>query len=663
MRLIKFKSKTSLTSLIQTNSYPIRHEGQGTHPYEMVATRMKVRMLLHRRKQFFIVMTLFLALVTLCLFTFKSLPTDIIPELKPYQKDIFRFGTFKDGYYVDPDSITGDDSGFDLEKTNTNYSLFSDDIYSQLKDLDIANKCNKLARTLILDSTSKTLDIDGSTKSLMRNVERFRTYDYCFLRGNVELKDIFADDLSLMTKLTHKLFPFLNIQYTEEYQSNEVLIFDLSTNKDTTVTFHDHLDNPFKYWIKTAKGKGIVTTMSVKEIDYFLRLIKVLDKLKNELPIQIVVTNLNDFNIIKDTLKHKLSNSRQEIIILNVSQLLDTEFTKIKITGYINKWIATLFNTFEEFIFLDVDVVPFQPIKEFFNIPEYQKHGLYVYRDRDIGHAKLEPHCRTNFFNLEPTLQERQLIGTQWIFNLKSSALQLSQTKDTEQEVYKSFFNNLIMHQVDSGLVIISKTVENYSSLLMAMQLNMAEILEDCVHGDKEYFWLGPLVAGHSYSIDPTRCGAVGTLYEEKQVNNDDEEDISRVGICSTQIGHCNDKNSLLWLNGGTKLCKNPHAATNDFEKYPDFMTQRYGNVDELSKIYNSGLHIDGMVIPDNSEDTMSWMQTRECSQYRFCAYVDISKQSHHTKSENLIRFDQKQIQNYNKISAIWSEDIKELLE
>ncbi|SMN21616.1 similar to Saccharomyces cerevisiae YIL014W MNT3 Alpha-1,3-mannosyltransferase [Maudiozyma saulgeensis] len=626
----------------------------------MISMRMKIRVHLHKRKQFLVVVTLSVILIILCLFTFKSLPTGVKSELKQSQKNVFEFGAFKNGYYVDPDSITlTDEPEFDLEKTDTKYSLFNDSIFAQLKDLDTVEKCNKLARSLILNSRSDVFDIAGSMESLIRNVERFRIYDHCFLRGNVELKDIFVDDLNLMTQLTHTLFPFLNIQFTNEYQFNEILISDLTTNEEKTVVFHKHMGNPFEHWIKTAKGKGIVTTMSIKEIDYFLRLTKVLDKLGNKLPIQIVVSNLNDFYIIKNTLKKKLINSNQNVMVLNVSQLLDTEFTKLKVKGYINKWIATLFNTFEEFIFMDVDVVPFQQINKFFKTSEYKNHGFYMYRDRDIGHAKLEPHCRANYFNLEPTPQEHQLIGTQWAFNLKSSSSQSSKVKSTQHEVYHSFFNNLIMHQVDSGLVLIRKTVENYSSLLMAMQLNMADSLEDCVHGDKEYFWLGPLIAGHTYSVDPTRCGAVGSLYEEEEQVNDGEN-IKRVGVCSTQIGHCNNKNSLLWLNGGAKLCKNPEAATNDFKNYPEFMSERYGNVDELSKIYNSGLNIDGMVIPDSKKDTMTWMQTRECSQYRFCAYVDISKKTHPSKSGNLIRFDHKQIKTYNEISAIWSEDIGE---
>lgn len=565
----------------------------------------------------------------------------------------FRNGGFKNGYYVEPELIR-DTLGIQLKKTKTNYSLFTDDITEQLQNLSMKKKCKQLAETLLLEDDS--LEENTTDEALARNVERFRIYNHCFLQGSIKLADILPGE-SIM-KLTSNLFPYMstNILFNKG-SSNTIHKYDLKTKHESSIQFHNDRFNLFQSWIEKSKGKGIITTMTVQEIDFFLRLVKVLDKLDNKLPIEIVVTTEEDYNDFKRLLDVSLKHSNQHIQIINVSCILNEGYVSKNINGYMYKWIATLFNTFEEFIFIDADVVPFQSIKNFFDIPEYKQNGLYLYRDRNIGHAKLESHCKNTLFNLEPTTSENQMIGTKWLFDLKlSSSNSNHEESSTEQNIYNSFFNDGVMHQVDSGIVIMRKTFENFGSLLMSLQLNMAEVLNDCVHGDKEFFWLGPLISGNKYNIDPTRCGAVGSIYEESVENSN----IKRLGICSTQIGHCNSDNSLLWLNGGAKLCKNPNAAMNDFEKYPEFMTQRYENVDHLSKIYNSALFIDGMVIPDIKKESMRWMQTRECSQYRFCAYIDIPKDKPDIAIGNIIKFDQKQISSYNEISILWSEDMNE---
>lgn len=588
------------------------------------------------------------------LFNSESLPVrNIVTTGNVFTANEFRNGAFKNGYYIEPELIT-DTSGLQLKKINTDYSLFTDDLTKQFHSPSTKDKCKQLAEILLLTETS--LEESITDEALARNVERFRIYNHCFLQGNIKLTDILPNES--IKKLTSNLFPYMstNILFNKE-SSNIIQKYDLKTKQESSIQFHDDHLNLFQNWVKKNEGKGIITTMSIKEIDFFLRLVKVLDKLDNKLPIEIVVTTQEDYNDFKRLLEVRLQHSKQHIQILNVSYILNDEYVNRKINGYMYKWIATLFNTFEEFIFIDADVVPFQSIMTFFDIPEYKQNGLYLYRDRNIGHAKLEGHCKITFFNLEPTTSEYQLIGTKWLFNLESSSSNSNDKEPSiEQNIYNSFFNDGVMHQVDSGIVIMRKTVENYGSLLMSLQLNMAEVLNDCVHGDKEYFWLGPLILGNHYNIDPTRCGAVGSVYEESTEDND----IKRLGICSTQIGHCDADNSLLWLNGGAKLCKSPNAAVNDFKKDPEFMAQRYENVNHLSEIYNSALFIDGMIIPDIKQESMQWMQTRECSQYRFCAYIDIPKDNPNIVIGNVIKFDQKQISSYNEISNIWSQDMDE---
>ncbi|KAG0671795.1 hypothetical protein C6P45_005060 [Maudiozyma exigua] len=578
-------------------------------------------MFLYKKKRIILLLILiFLLIGSFKLFHFSSSPVPYITTSENIvHTNTFRNGGFKNGYYIEPEIIENT-LGIELKKTHSSYSVFTDDLNGQLHSLSTAEKCRVLARTTLLGDGP--LEESTTDEALARNVERFRIYNYCFLKGNIKLTDILPDDSII--QLTTTLFPYMNTEILlNKESSNLIQKYDIMTKQEISIQFHYNHVNLFQSWVEKGNGKGIITTMAAKEFDFFLRLVKVLDKLDNRLPIQIVVTTQEDYTNFKRLLGVNLQHSKQDIQIINVSYILNEEFVKKKISGYLNKWIATLFNTFEESIFIDADV----------------------------------SHCRNTFFNLEPTTWESEMIGTKWLFDLEfSSSNSDFDGFSTEQSIHNSFFNDGIMHQIDSGVVIMRKTIENYSSLLLSLQLNMADVLNDCVHGDKEYFWLGPLISGNKYNIDPTSCGAVGSIYEETVENTNTK----RIGICSTQIGHCDFNNSLLWLNGGAKLCKNPNAAMNDFERYPEFMTQRYKNVDHLSEIYNTRLFIDGVVIPDIQKESMQWMQTRECSQYRFCATIDIPKDNPNIASGNVIRFDQEEIASYNEISALWSEDISE---
>ncbi|GMM55978.1 hypothetical protein DAKH74_025940 [Maudiozyma humilis] len=593
-------------------------------------------------------------------------------------------GGFFNGTYIPPE-----ESSVLLNhtrQTNENSLFYSvekaDTLFEQCKGL-----VNRMMETV---EDWEPEDVDTSVR-LTQTIERLRAYDRCFIRGDISLSEVLNADHSALSTLTHQLFPYMHVRYSKERPSM-VTVYDFVSDTSEDILFHRTSGNVFLEWLQAGRGRGIVTTMAVDEVDYFQRLLRVLVKLKNRLPIQIIVTNTSDMVELRAQLKDVVRDSGQVVQILDASEVLNEPFVQRNVRGFLNKWIATMFNTFAEFIFIDADVVPFKQLNEFFADKAYRNQGLLVFRDRDIGHVKLESRCRTALYNLEPSERETELLGTHWEFNLSSTVARssdfhlskLAQNKKqhsannditrrgTEQEVYDMFFNQLMLHQVDSGLVVMRKDRTTYGSLLIAFQLNMAEELDECVHGDKEYFWLGPLVAGSSYAIDANRPGAVGATYTEV-ISSDTRgseslkgTDKTRTGICSTQIGHYSTRGELLWLNGGAKICKNPNAAENDFRVYTDFMTERYNNVDNLAEIYNSPLVIDGVVVPAYNSTETGWMQTRECAQFRFCAYVDSSTDSVSRDDRNkdrspalgsVIKFTQKQTEYYNELATIWAED------
>lgn len=568
-------------------------------------------------------------------------------------EDILKNGAFDGERYMNPNEIV-DEMTLQLTRSSSENSVFYkiSESYTTQKwqKLSKFDQCKILIDTIVDDKDNwshwshESIDTD---ESLVQMVERLRIYNHCFLNEKVALNDMFSNNEEQMLQFIHQIFPIFQLNF-EDDNSNTITIHSLQKDKTINIPFHKSTKNIFHNWLESSNGKGIITTMAPDEVDIFIRLVKILDKLENKIPVQIIVTNTDDMNNIRTQLCNKIENTKQDIQIIDCSNVLNESFVTQKVTGYLNKWIATIFNTFDEFIFIDVDSIPFKPPSEFFKISNYKKHNMHMYRDRNLGYILLEKRCKRSFANLEPSNIEYDLIGTKWKYTLKSSTLNPANDNTIEEAIYDDFFNRLQLHQVDSGLVIIKKNKETFGSLLMSFLLNTADVTNDCIHGDKEYFWLGPLISGIDYSIDSFKPGAIGGLYES--IVNDNTK---KIGVCSTQIGHYNNQNEILWINGGLKNCKNPNAAKNDFSVYQEFTTVRYENINKLQAIYDSALYIDGIVIPDQNED--GWVQTRECAQFRFCATVDVYNSNNKPISGQYIHFTERQVQLYKEFSEIWS--------
>lgn len=527
------------------------------------------------------------------------------------------------------------------------------------QSLSKIDQCILLVSESIRQFGKITSDPDDS---LFLMTEQLRVYDYCFISGGLELSSVFdnlKDSTYTPIDYNQRLFPYLNsYQFVDTPMLPTIyqITKDGMQEKISFVQINDiqrFNENFWSSFLNYSTSKGIVVTMTQNDIEMFKKLLNVLKFLGNTLPIQIVTTG-NDFD--EDTmaiLSQFVSLYNQEIYLIDCSTIINKTYIHAYITGFLNKWVATLFNTFEEIILVDIDSVPFVPPVEFFDIKQYKQSGMYMYRDREILKDGTPETCLDEFKLLLPSSKEVSLKMTNFKFALsKSNALHLmdsSKNKTTltmEEKVFYGFFQQGKMHQVDSGLVVINR-MKQLSGLLVAFTLHLSQRFEKCIHGDKEFFWLGPLVAGKDYNIDLTHAGTMGILHETEERGT---------GICATQIAHVNEENHLMWSNGGLNICKFKDAANKDFRINEQFFTNRYKDPESLQAIYNSPLQIDGIVIPD--VDASPWMQTRECTQYRFCAYFKESKgmTSASNSDGGVIRLNSEQVEKYNKISSTWSQ-------
>lgn len=527
-------------------------------------------------------------------------------------------------------------------------------VFESLSKID---QCIMLVKASIRQWDQTQNDPDDS---LFLLTEQLRVYDYCFISGGLELSSVFnhlEDSSFTPTDYNQKLFPYLN---SYEFVNKPMVpsIYRITKNGKQEITPIKQIndikgfnENFWSSWLNYSSFKGIVVTMSQDDVDMFKKLLSILNFLDSNLPIQIVTTG-NDFNEdMISILSQIVKENDQEIYLVDCSKVINKAYIHDHITGFLNKWVATLFNNLEEIILLDIDSVPFISPIEFFNIKQYKQSGMYIYRDREILKDGSPQTCLEQFRSFLPSAQEISLNMAHFKFewplpnvNDKSLFKDNKNQLTMEERVFQDFFQLGNMHQVDSGLVVIDRR-KQLGGLLVAFALHLSQEFEKCIHGDKEFFWLGPLIAGKDYSIDPTYAGTIGMLYETEEHGS---------GICATQITHANEQDKLQWVNGGLNICKFKDAADNDFQVNPSFFKDRYNDLESLQAIYDSPLQMDAIVIPD--VDDSQWMQTRECTQYRYCAYFNESKSTQPNTAGRVIRLTPGQIERYNRISSLWSQ-------
>ena len=518
--------------------------------------------------------------------------------------------------------------------------------------------------------------------------ERLRVYNYCFLQEELDVVDVF--DTGYFKAMGFdawdfqcRMFPFLNRGFDKTHKvmfprvvpvskaakeslvgdENGLLRYPLELKEeeggeekeDRESLYLKYNSNFMKTWIKASKGRGIVTTTEFEGLDMANNLLRVLQKLGNELPVELVVTDKSKMtSYFNNKLEEVGESTNQKLFLIDLSEIIDPDFSKELITEFHNKWFAAIFNTFEEEVLVDIDTVPFQPMEKFFDEDGYRRTGIHMYRDRTVS---APPSTYRQEMQVEgaPSIEERLLIGTKLIAEQVSSNSPAGKDDDNEQstEPYGGFFAFIPLHRVDSGLIPIHKT-RKLPGLLMGCFLHFTPRYSTVSRGDKEFFWLGQLFAGDDYSIDEIPGGVVGTIKEEESVSTVDGTGPG-YSICGTQLAHCNKEGELLWSNGGMRVCKFDDAYEIDFRRNGEYFEEKYGSERNLAGFYFSPVRIDGMIVPKVGD----WVGETECVEYFACAnYLkEQSNDGSAPKSNDgrFIRFDHKDASFYDNISLIWN--------
>ncbi|SCU88191.1 LADA_0E08724g1_1 [Lachancea dasiensis] len=474
---------------------------------------------------------------------------------------------------------------------------------------------------------------DYETKNLRGILERLRVYESCVAQKALP---------SRVVELDARMFPFITRNATPIFVSS-----DLQTsygNGNVPImgkpgSFKFEYD-PLRSWIhnwdilchrsSATSSRGIVMSFPDSHVSMAVRLLKVLAYQKNTLPIQVV--HKGDLSpesqqLISDSLAHN-----QHLWFVDVSPMLDQRFTS-DFYSYRNKWLATIFNTFQEIIFIDADAVSPLPVSSYFDLEEYAQSGALFFKDRAYSHKFDFGYCVPELTSLQPTPFETHYFGRSKPIDSELKSLTSS---TVEGDIIKNLFVEQQRHHMDSGLLVVDKT-KHLIPLIAGVFLNLAPMLSRCTHGDKESFWLAFLLTNHDYRFHPTVASAIGQLNEENEV-------------CSVQLGHTDNDGSLLWFNGGYKVCKFADGIDYDWEAFKKHeLHSRFSSIDEARDHYGSMMSFNAAVLPDVGVYPWRGGYGDLCLGYTYCARST-------NQPGSIVSFDADTIAYLERLGKVWMD-------
>lgn len=401
-------------------------------------------------------------------------------------------------------------------------------------------------------SNDETVSGTQDDKFLSLMSERLRIYNYCFIEGNLDTSEV-LEELDVFN-FNQKMFPFLKQPTMDEAIAPKILNLKNMQYLATEPKANQYNKNFWHSWLKSSKGKGIVTTFDKQyPLDYFFKLLAVLHHSGNKLPIQIVIPENNiseeDINLIS-----KVSNElNQQVYLVTYLDMLDN-------SNYVSilnqKYYATLFNTFDEFIMLDISVVPFIPLKDFFKFKQYKESGLYVSRGR-TNNEKVKSKFIQDLKSLEPTQHEVDMIETDLAFTTSTGGNNIT----TNGLVFDLVVKDKIKNISDLSLYIVNKR-ENLSGLIMATMLSINKRLEKQLDNDtNEFFWIGAHFAGKNYAFEDQDAALMDS---PRKLYNENGQYYKTVA-CDSHVAHVFD-NKLIWASGGMSKVAHPYTFIPEIE-------------------------------------------------------------------------------------------------
>ncbi|KAI1118658.1 glycosyltransferase family 71 protein [Nemania sp. NC0429] len=307
----------------------------------------------------------------------------------------------------------------------------------------------------------------------------------------------------------------------------------------TSPYFADHMTLHAQF--KNA-GRGIVLTAGDEQAKYLLTTIYALREIGCDLPIEIMYLGEQDLG--ED---HRFElESLPGVTTRDLSQMVDDNGWRL--AGWAIKPFAMMMSSFREVIFIDADSFFFRNPVKLFDDPDYKKTGALFFRDRTI----LPESKRKWLLQILPRPIHRLAKESGW-------------------------WTGASGHHQESGVVVVDKW-KHFVAMLLICRFNGSDRdqrdgrmgVYEMMHGDKETFWIGFLLAGdNSFAFHKGAVGSIGVIESSKpttEAGDDESPDkdkdssaaatskpdpsASTYTMCSPQLLHLDTDGTPLWFNG-----------------------------------------------------------------------------------------------------------------
>ncbi|KAG7824332.1 hypothetical protein KL909_002330 [Ogataea angusta] len=502
---------------------------------------------------------------------------------------------------------------------------------------------------------------DDQLAQMVHRTKHLTTYGHCFLNHSDENRIRSYRKLieSGHRDIDLRVFPYLSrqmpvfVRWTGEQvleppkmtsyldgASNDPDLSQLSKLKlQVTDESGPTLANEYPFFLhykNLVNGKGVVISCSDKFLNDTLALIRNLRALGTKLPVQIVhrgdLSLDSQWALVREARKtdiyypqEQFMRLRQlghedfdatfpklELWFVDVSRALTPQYAS-EFPNFYNKLLAYLFNSFDDVVLLDCDVVLFRKPEQLFLLSQYKRSQSVFFKDRSLN-LKVN-HGFIDFLKrLLPTATDSSFFGI---------------NRASYKTLGTRYFVLEYGHYMESGVVAIKRT-RYWQGLFVTLYLSLIKPIHENVWGDKELFWLGQSVAGNEeYLFNDYWSAAIGTLTDpEKRAPYKSQE------LCSTHPGHISsDDDRLLWINSGILTCRKTETFENDFDVYN--ATLGFETKQELHEYYRSPLRIAHAIVPPDAmywvdsfdtprEPRQGYIKQYNCAAYLWCAYDKI---------------------------------------
>lgn len=375
--------------------------------------------------------------------------------------------------------------------------------------------------------------------------------------------------LAIVDRIAALLYPFLEASPQNPQSSSSSSSFSTFSDLRSSIV---------------SDSVGIIIPTGDHNVRFASQLICCLrNVLKSTLPIQIVYAGDEDLSLANRDFLTNLPNNAGKaagLEFLDILTVFSDETLRLKEGGWAIKPFAALGSTYEKVIVMDADAVFLQKPEALLHHPAFERTGAFLFRDRLLWQHGFQD--RHNW----------------WKSQIKRPSTTLDKSLVWTQDYAE---------EGDSGVVIIDKgRTDVLAGLLHICWQNSYAVREEVTYkityGDKESWWLGFELAGSNYEMEE-HYGAIVGWEETTTTSSSSSSDSSSVTdldaaakkVCSFVIAHLDDKQKLLWYNGGLLKNKQVPSMSHDYEVPDKWMVdaewQKGASKPEMSCMVGGDLH------------------------------------------------------------------------